>query len=91
MSAVNVRFQNTPNPNAGKFTLDRTLVDGKASKSYYNAAQAAADPLGAALFENAGVVSLFMVDDFVTVTKAPDMAWESLTPKIIETIRQVCA
>ena len=90
MSAVNVRFQNTPNPNAGKFTLDRPLIPGKSSVSYYNAAQAAADPLGAALFEIDGVGSLFMVDDFVTVTKAPDVAWDTLTPRVIETIQRMC-
>jgi hypothetical protein len=90
MSAVNVRFQNTPNPNAGKFTLDRPVVHGKSSISYYNAAQAASDPLGAALFEIDGVGSLFMVDDFVTVTKSPDVQWDALTPKVIETIQRMC-
>jgi len=37
---VNVRFQPTPNPNAGKFTVDRAVVEGTASKSFYGAAQA---------------------------------------------------
>jgi hypothetical protein len=88
MSDANVRFQMTPNPNAGKFTLDRPVVEGKSSRSYYNAAQAAADPMGAALFELNGVNSLFMVEDFVTVTKSPDIEWSDLTPQVIATIQR---
>jgi hypothetical protein len=85
---VTIRFQHTPNPNAGKFTLNRRVVEGNASRSYYNATQAAADPVGAALFEIDGVQSLFMVEDFVTVTKTPDVDWDTLTPAVIQTIER---
>jgi hypothetical protein len=88
---VNIRFQNTPNPNAGKFTADCRIVEGKASRSFYNAAQASTDPIGAALFALDGVVSVFMVDDFITVTKSPDAAWSDLTPKVIATIERAIA
>lgn len=84
--AVIVRFQNTPNPNAGKFTVDRTVVEGKSSRSFYNAAQASGDALGEALFAIDGVSSLFMVEDFITVTKTPAVEWDTLTPMVIETI-----
>lgn len=83
---MTVRFQATPNPNAGKFVVGRAVVDGKASKSYYGAAQAAADPLAAALFALDGVASLFMVEDFVTVTKKPEAEWTALVPAVIEAI-----
>lgn len=91
MGSVNIRFQNTPNPNAGKFTADRTIVEGKASRSFYNAAQAASDPIGSALFEIEGVASVFMVEDFVTVTKSPETEWSELTPKVIATIERAIA
>lgn len=81
-----VRFQPTPNPNAGKFTVNRPVVDGKASKSYFSAAQAAGDPLAASLFAIDGVASLFMVEDFVTVTKRPDVEWSMLAPRVIEAL-----
>jgi hypothetical protein len=84
-----VRFQPTPNPNAGKFIAGRTLVQGKGSRSFYDAGQAAADPLAGALFELDGVASLFMVEDFVTVTKQPDADWSELIPRVIETMEQV--
>jgi hypothetical protein len=86
--AVQVRFQTTPNPNAGKFVLDRPAVEGSASRSYYTAAQAAADPVAAALFGVPGVASLFMVDDFITVTKTAEADWQMLGPAVIAAIEQ---
>jgi hypothetical protein len=84
-----VRFQATPNPNAGKFIADRRIVDGKSSKSFYNAEQAAAEPVASALFALDGVASIFMVEDFVTVTKQPQAEWSALIPRVIETMEQV--
>ena len=89
MPETNVRFSPTPNPNAGKFTLDRKVLEGNASRSFYNADDAADHALAAALFEVEGVASVFMVDDFVTVTKTTDSAWESLIPQVRAVIEQV--
>ena len=89
MGATSVRFQPTPNPNAGKFILERTVVDGASSISFYNPEDAADNTLGAALFELEGVVSLFMVDDFVTVTKTADVSWDKLVPEVQAVIERV--
>lgn len=89
MSDTAVRFQPTPNPNAGKFIATRPIVEGKASRSFYNAEQAAADPVADALFGVDGVASIFMVEDFVTVTKRPDADWSELIPQVIETMERV--
>lgn len=89
MAKTTVRFQPTPNPNAGKFTLNRKVVDGTASRSFYNSEDAAGHSLGSALFEIEGVGSLFMVDDFVTVTKLPDASWEKLIPEVQSVIERV--
>lgn len=86
MSAVT--FQRTPNPNAGKFVVGRPVVDGTASKSYYSVQHAADDPVGSALFGIDGVDSLFMVEDFITVTKRQDVDWAVLAPKVIATIEE---
>lgn len=89
MAETTVRFQPTPNPNAGKFTVDRKIVEGTSSKSFYTAEDAADHELGAALFELEGVVSLFMVDDFVTVTKSADASWQKLVPEVQSVIERV--
>jgi hypothetical protein len=88
MPDANVRFQATPNPNAGKFIVNRKVLDGTASRSFYNADDAADHPLAAALFELEGVTSLFMVDDFVTVTKSPETEWATLIPEVQAAIEQ---
>lgn len=86
--AADIRFQTTPNPNAGKFSAGRPLVEGKASRSYYSAPQAAGDPLAELLFQLDGVASLFMVEDFVTVTKKPDADWRLLAPQVIDIMQR---
>jgi hypothetical protein len=89
MPETTVRFQPTPNPSAGKFILNRRVVEGSASKSFYSPEDAADHALAAALYELEGVVSLFMVDDFVTVTKSSDVGWDKLVPEIQAVIERV--
>jgi len=81
-----VVFQRTPNPNAGKFVVGRPVVEGKASKSFFSAGQASTTPVAAALFMLDGVANLFMVEDFITVTKTAEADWAELAPLVIETI-----
>lgn len=88
---MSVRFQATPNPNAGKFIVGRTVVEGRSSRSFHTAEQAAADPVAAALFALDGVASIFMVEDFVTVTKQGDADWSDLIPRVTSTLDRVLA
>ncbi|HSL26898.1 MAG TPA: NifU N-terminal domain-containing protein [Acidimicrobiia bacterium] len=66
----------TPNPNAVKFSVGRpvggpaTFVPGKPVD----------DPMAAALLGLAGVTSVFMTADFVTISKSPDADWEQIVP-----------
>lgn len=82
-----VRFDPTPNPLAGKFTVGRTLVEGRRGRSYDSAAAAAEDPLASALMALDGVRGVFVVADFVTVTRAPEASWAELAPRVQEAIR----
>jgi hypothetical protein len=88
MPETTIRFQPTPNPNAGKFIVNRKVVEGTSSKSFFNADDAADHPLAAALFELEGVASVFMVDDFVTITKTPDADWNALIPLVQSVMEQ---
>jgi NFU1 iron-sulfur cluster scaffold homolog, mitochondrial len=87
MTQLSVRFQATPNPNAGKFVLDRKVLEGGGSRSFSSAAHATGDPLAESLFAVPGVASIFMVSDFVTVTKTADAEWPKLVPDIERAIR----
>jgi hypothetical protein len=74
----------TPNPNAMKFALSERRFPKPLSFASREAA--ATHPLAAALFALGGVYNVFMVQDFVTVNKLPDVAWESLVEPIQTTI-----
>jgi len=88
MPRVQVRYQPTPNPNAGKFTVDRPVIEGKASRTFHSAADATGHPVATRLFEIDGVANLFMVDDFITVTKTASADWSELVPRITVVIEQ---
>lgn len=84
---LRIRFQPTPNPNAGKFILDREVVPGGKSRSFFTLDEAQGDLLGEALMSLDGVANIFMVEDFVTVTRRPDADWQVLIPRVEAAIR----
>lgn len=71
-----VRVENTPNPNALKFTVG---VDVGGPKTFVPS-QETDDPMANALFQLEGVTSVFMTADFVTLTKTPDADWGTIAP-----------
>jgi hypothetical protein len=81
MAKLNVDIQGTPNPNAAKFLLDKPAI-GEPSRSYFDAESARGDRLAERLFEIDGVRALFMVEDFITVTKEEDAIWPDIVGHI---------
>lgn len=69
---ASVRAEDTPNPNAKKFTLDRKLA---APMNLKSADAATGNAFAEAVFKIDGVVQVFGVNDFVTVTRAPGADW----------------
>jgi hypothetical protein len=77
--------QPTPNPNAAKFILDRSVSDQPIS--FFNATAADGHPLAKRLFAIEGVTSLLLLGDFITVNKAPQSQWKEIT----KSVKQVLA
>jgi len=75
----------TPNPNAMRFALGGSALS--ASHSYAGPEAAASTPWARRLFEIPGVLSLFAVKDFVTVTKDPHTGWETIVPHVVEVLQ----
>lgn len=73
-------IQPTPNPNAFKFLLDRTILDG--SRDYPNAGHARQDPLAQAIFAVPGVESVYYSADFVTVTMDAAADWRTVAEQV---------
>ena len=76
----------TPNPNAVKFQLKEPVATGF-PKDFRNAETAEHDELAKGLFAVGHVVSVFMQDKFITITKDDGVGWTELLPKLAPPIR----
>ena len=79
--------QQTPNPNAVKFVLDRPISQG--TVSFLNAEQAETHPIARRLFAIPGVCSVLLLGDFVTVNKTADAAWPGIKKKVRQILVEV--
>ncbi len=79
-------IEDTPNPNAVKFTLKEPLTWG-ITRSYENAGEAKDDELATALFDIEHVTNVFYVDKWITVTQDGGADWPELVRKVAEPIR----
>jgi len=83
---IHVIPQPTPNPNAMKFNISRTVIDS-GSRTFDTREAAAAHPVARRLFEIEGIVSVFMLKDFITINKRPDADWDQITPAAAQAIQ----
>jgi Fe-S cluster biogenesis protein NfuA len=79
-------IQETPNPNAVKFILKEPVTNGVA-RQFDSADKAENDPLADALFETGHVVSVFYMDNMITVEKEDQGDWDELLPQLAVPIR----
>jgi Fe-S cluster biogenesis protein NfuA len=79
-------IQETPNPNAVKFILKEPVTSGVA-RQFDAAEKAENDPLAKALFDTGRVVSVFYMDNMVTVEKDNEGDWDELLPELAVPIR----
>ncbi len=81
MSRADITVQGTPNPNAAKFVVSGASLGAK-SRSYFGVDEVGDDRLAAGLFGVGGVRALLIVDNFITVTKADEVAWDDIVEDI---------
>ena len=79
-------IDDTPNPNAVKFTLHEPLTWG-ITHSYENAEQAKGDALASALFAIPHVSNVFYMDRWLTVTQDGGADWPELVRLIAVPLR----
>ncbi|GBD28236.1 hypothetical protein HRbin31_00249 [bacterium HR31] len=84
---MRIEVQPTPNVHALKFTLDRRVTQGR-SETYTSLEQAAGSPVAQRLLRIPGVRMVFLLNDFVTVTRQPDARWEDIVPEVERAIRE---
>src|SRR6266849_6468447 len=79
-------IQETPNPNAVKFILREPVTNGVALQ-FGSTEQAQTDPLAKSLFEVGNVVSVFYMDNMITIEKEDAADWDELLPTLAVPIR----
>ena len=78
---MNIQIQPTPNPNALKFILDKSVkTSGKTS--FKNPNQAKEINLAAALFDLRGVDQIHFFQNVITISKFTFEPWDSLEPSV---------
>jgi len=85
-SHMTIEVYATPNPNARKFVLPKTRFER--STNYGSPESAAQDAGISALFQLDGVYNVLTAQNFVTVNKRADVAWEPLESQIREVLAQ---
>jgi NFU1 iron-sulfur cluster scaffold homolog, mitochondrial len=79
-------IQETPNPNAVKFILREPVSSGVA-RQFASSDQAQTDTLAKSLFDVGSVVSVFYMDNMITVEKDEPADWDELLPVLAVPIR----
>jgi Fe-S cluster biogenesis protein NfuA len=75
---VNIYTESSPNPNSMKFVLNYMLVPDNTSIDFPDAESAGDSPLAAALFEHPYVRRVFIMNNFITVTKDEATSWDDV-------------
>jgi hypothetical protein len=75
-----VEIQATPNPNAIKVILDRSV--SRDPTSFLHPGAAEGHPLAMRLFGIPGVSSLLLLDDFITINKSSNAVWADITSRV---------
>lgn len=72
----------TPNPQALKFVVNETLLK-RTARQYGKKEDAASDPLALGIFGLEGVVSVFYMNNFITIEKEKETGWGKIQKPLI--------
>ncbi len=80
-SIIDIYTESTPNPETLKFVVNKVLLENK-SADFQNVAAAQNAPLAMDLFGFPFVKGVFIMNNFVTITKHPETLWEDISPSL---------
>lgn len=87
---LDVYVEQTPNPETMKFVFNRMILPNNAL-DFPTKEKAHVSPLAANLFEFSFVQGVFIMNNFVSITKTPFSQWEDLTAIIREFLKSYVA
>ncbi|MFN2388953.1 MAG: NifU N-terminal domain-containing protein [Actinomycetota bacterium] len=77
MSDVTIRAEDTPNPNARRYVVNRPVQQDPKGR-FFTSGKDAGEPLVEILFELEGVAGVMLLPNSVTVNKANAASWDEL-------------
>ena len=78
MNNLNIYIESNPNPNSLKFVTNIMLVDEGIVKDYPDIQSAEDSPLAKKLFNFNYVKRVFIMSNFITITKSEKFSWEEI-------------
>ena len=75
---TNIYLEESPNPNSLKFVVNYMLVEEGEIYDFPDLASAQASPLAQGLFKFEYVKRVFIMNNFVTITKEDDVEWYTI-------------
>ena len=76
-----LRIQPTPNPDAFQFILNGRVIEA-GTKTFDSPDDSGDDPMAKALFDIFGIQSVYVKENFVTITKSNVVGWHTIMEKI---------
>ena len=83
---LSIQADSTPNPNAIKLTLNRTVAT--TGQTFRGDPTAISVPWAKALLSVPGVIGVFGLNTFITVNKSPEAQWDLLLPQLEAALKQ---
>lgn len=77
MSELTIRMEETPNPNARRYVLNRPVQDEPKGR-FFTDPQSSDEPLVGALFALEGISSVMLLPNSITINKEADRDWAVL-------------
>ena len=87
---LSVTVQETPNPNARRFLLDRPVQEDPRGR-FFTATDPGADPLARAVMQVTGVAGVMLLPNSITVNKVPSASWADVEAGVQATLEQYFA
>lgn len=78
MNNINIYLEANPNPNSLKFVTDKMLVDEGVVKDYPDIESTTDSPIAKELFEFDYVDRVFIMSNFITITKNNQIHWDNI-------------
>lgn len=83
-----VRFVQTPNPEAGQFIMSHPVVRPGGTRTFDSPENAKGNLFAEAMFKVFGVESLYLKENFVTITKSSTVNWTSVMGALQEVLEK---